>query len=614
MKFFHVIFLFLISISFTTVAGEQDTIVLKDDFKLVDNNLEKYYFSKQDIPIQEVTTAEFKVRDSINFSYITGWVWVKFVIKNESDNKLFVLSSTATQISGYYMYKPEGSGYVLTPPKRHHPEDGREVNSNLPSFYLNLQKGETQTFYLKIRVEEEVIRCNFIIQNSTRFVEYSQINYLILGVYFGVLIIIILVNIFYSIALKDSLFLVYALYIISVFAVTLTFEGFVWMMTPNSILAYHICYFCLRLWSDALLFFTMRLVNLKNHYPLLYKIAFAFLLYHEVIMAALQLTDAFNMRLELIGKWEMINCLLALSLVFIVIIRSYKNNKYLFKYYIIGLGAIVLSITVFPLYSLGYLKNYVITEHSVKIGTLIEIIALSFAVSRRFRLTENALRLKKEEEKQFNEKIKELETNIRKAQMNPHFMFNALTSIEYFISKNDAWQARTYLNNFAQLMRLTLDNSRDNYISLQDDLDALKFYIELEFLRLQEHGHRYEINVESGLNTESIVIPALLIQPFVENAIWHGLQKKKSKGKLLVSLSIQEANLQCIIEDDGGGIKEKTPTTPRKSSGILITKERLTLIHAMLETTYRFEMKDVVDEKDNTIGTRILFYIPYKKD
>lgn len=189
-----------------------------------------------------------------------------------------------------------------------------------------------------------------------------------------------------------------------------------------------------------------------------------------------------------------------------------------------------------------------------------------------------------------------------------------LLPLNILFQKNEAFQARTYLNSFAQLMRLTLDNSRDNYVPLQDDLDALKLYIELEFLRLEEFGHQYEISIQEGLNTENLVVPALLIQPFVENAIWHGLQKKKSKGKLFVRLSFQEENLQCIIEDDGGGIKEKTPTIHRKSSGILITKERLTLIHGLLNTPYKFEITDMVDEADHTIGTRVLFYIPYKKD
>jgi LytS/YehU family sensor histidine kinase len=242
------------------------------------------------------------------------------------------------------------------------------------------------------------------------------------------------------------------------------------------------------------------------------------------------------------------------------------------------------------------------------------MITLSFAVSRRFRLTENDLKIKKEEEKQFNEKIKELETNIRKAQMNPHFMFNALTSIEYYILKNNPKEACIYLEEFAQLMRLTLDNSRESYIPLEDELKALKLYIGLEFLRLKEKGHELTFRIDESIDQESIVVPALLIQPFVENAILHGLQKKTESGRLTIDVAFDGNNLQCLIEDNGGGIIKRNQTVKRKSSGIQITKERLTLIHGMLNTTYRFEINDLLDGFHNVIGTRVLFYIPYKKD
>lgn len=613
MKLLRIFCFILFSISFRIVSAQNDTIKINSSFNLINHGFEKYYFSKEDLHIQKILTQKFKPRDSTNLSYVTGWVWVKFIVKNEVETNTFILSSTANQISGYYMYKPEEDGYVMTPAKQNHPEDGREIDSNLPAFILKLKSGETKTFYLKIRVEEEVVGCNFIIQDYKHFVAYNQINYLILGVYFGVLIIILIINIFYSIALKDSLFFVYSIYILSVFFVTLTFEGFFWKMISSPILAYHICYFTLRFWCDSLLFFTIRLVTLKKHNPLLSKLVFIFLFYHTVIMAFLQLTDAFNLRLELMGKWEFINFVATLVLIFTVIICSYKNNKYLFKYYIIGLGAILLSAIVFPLYTIGYLKDYIVTEHCIKIGTLVEIITLSFAVSRRFRITENDLKLKKEGELKLNEKVHELETNVRKAQMNPHFMFNALTSIEYYILKNNRKEACLYLEEFAQLMRLTLDNSRQSYIPLEDELKALKLYVDLEFLRLKENKHVFEIKLSEAIDPEDIVVPALLIQPFVENAILHGLQKKHSSGNLIIALRFEGNNLLCIIEDNGGGMNQNKKST-HKSSGMQITKERLLLIHGIQNTTYKFEVTDVVNEKDETIGTRVLFYMPYKKD
>lgn len=312
-------------------------------------------------------------------------------------------------------------------------------------------------------------------------------------------------------------------------------------------------------------------------------------------------------------QWETINMGIGILITFIVIIKSYKNNKYLFKYYLTAYG-VLLFVFGFVCFHGASAENWLIFEHGMKVGTLVEIITLSFAVSRRFRLTEEDLKSKRAEEKHFNEKIKELETNVKKAQMNPHFMFNALTSIEYFILKNNSSQACLYLEKFAQLMRLTLDNSRESYITLENDLKALKLYVTLEFLRLKENAHQFEIKLQESIDTENILVPALLIQPFVENAIWHGLQKRTSPGKLFISLSIEEENLKCIIEDDGGGIKEKKTNIQRKSSGIQITKERLTLIHAMQHTTHCFEITDIANESGEPIGTQVLFYIPYKND
>ncbi|HET6225076.1 MAG TPA: 7TM diverse intracellular signaling domain-containing protein, partial [Bacteroidia bacterium] len=305
--------------------SDSDTIRLNKNFHFIDLKTETYYFSEKDMPLEKVLLKNFKPRDSLYFSYATGWIWVKFIIKNESLKNTFILSATASQIAGYYLYKPESNGYVLTPPKINHPEDGREINSNIPSFYISLKKGEVKTFFMKVRVEEEVFRCNYIIRDITHFIEFSQINYSILGIYIGVLLIIITINIFYSIALKDSLFFIYATYIIGVLMATLAFEGFIWMLTPNTILGYHICYFILRFWTDSLLFFTIKLSDVKKYRPKLYKTICVYLIYHEVIMAVLQLTDFFNFRLVLAGKWEMVNCMITMLLVFIAIISSYKN-------------------------------------------------------------------------------------------------------------------------------------------------------------------------------------------------------------------------------------------------------------------------------------------------
>jgi sensor histidine kinase YesM len=596
-------------------AYAQDTIMLKNSNAAYvgSNGKERYFFTKEDLSIQQVLLEKFKLKEAIDLHYITGWVWVKFVIKNNSGINRFVLNTTISHISGFYMYKPSPGGYQMTPAGKHHPEDGRELYNRIPTFFLELEKGETQTFYMKIQVEDETAYFNSVIRDYPHYLEYIQADYMIIGLYWGALLIIIIVNIFYFISLKDSIFLVYALYVMGSTLSSATFDGFSWLLIPNIDTAYHVSYFCLRFWIDALLFFTIQLVNLKQRHQLLAAIAYAFIFYHSIIMAVLEFMNAFNIRFNLMASWEIINCMAGLAMVFIIIAFSYKYNKYLFKYYLIAFSVLLISATILPLYALGGEENFLVWQHGLKAGTLIEMLTLSFAVSRRFKMTEIDLKLKKEEKQHLNNKVTQLEMDVRKAQMNPHFMFNALTSIEYFIFKNDAQQARAYLNKFAQLMRLTLDHSRSNFVPLDDELKSLKFYVELEFLRMKDHMHTFEIKIEEGVDCDAVLIPPLIIQPFVENAIWHGLQKVGRNGNLRICIRFINDELFCTVEDDGIGIN-MIPIQKKnhKSSGLLITQERLNLIHAILNTSCKFTIENIKREGfPGSSGTRIEFTMPY---
>lgn len=607
--------LFLLFSIMNVHAYEQDTIYLRDNVSHSISNQEvRYFFSRNNSPIQNILSEKFKTKEELNFSYVTGWLWIKLVLKNEGAEKRFVLHASNGHLSGLYLYKPIPGGYQMTPPKLHHPEDGREIFNRLPAFYIDLKKAETKTVYLKINSVDEIVNLDFFIKDYTNFVEFVAADQTVIGLYLGALLLIIIINIFYFYSLKDSIFLIYATYVLGNFMFTVTLDGYTWLLAPNPNVAYHLNFFCIRFWNDSMLFFVMHLVNIRQHNKILNNIGYAFIAYHSVLMAIFDYLNIFNIRENFMAQWEGINWAICITLVLLVIFKSQKNNRYLINYYII---LFIILIGMFVCFLFGHTEkgeNYLVFEYGVKIGTLMEIITLSFAVSRRFKLTEIDLRDKKEEQRQSNEKVKQLEMDVRKAQMNPHFMFNALTSIEYFILKNDREQARNYLDNFAQLMRLTLDNSRSNYIPLHDELKALRLYIGLEFLRLNANKHHFEVNVSQELDLQSVLVPALLIQPFVENAIWHGLQKKESAGKLIISLNYIENELICIIEDDGGGINKKSILPNRKSSGILITKERLTLIHSLLKTICKFTIEDIKDEKANPVGTIVQFNMPYILD
>lgn len=217
----------------------------------------------------------------------------------------------------------------------------------------------------------------------------------------------------------------------------------------------------------------------------------------------------------------------------------------------------------------------------------------------------------------FNEKINELELNALRLQMNPHFVFNTINSINWFIIKNDSVHASNYLTQFSHLIRLSLDFSKHKLIPLRKELEALRIYIELEQLRF-EQSFQYTITVDGHLNTSAFFVPPLIIQPFVENAIWHGLTHKSSKGKLQVTIREQSNSIVCVIEDDGIG-REASQTIKsqkkihKKSHGLEITRERLQIMEKLYNVKASYDIQDLYNESGHSVGTRVIITIPQIK-
>jgi hypothetical protein len=232
----------------------------------------------------------------------------------------------------------------------------------------------------------------------------------------------------------------------------------------------------------------------------------------------------------------------------------------------------------------------------------------------RRRIAENDLQMQEmeseEKQRKLLHKATQLEVQALRSQMNPHFIFNCLSSINRFILKNESEAASDYLTKFSRLIRMVLINSKQSFITLEDELEMLRLYLEMERLRFK-HSFDYSISFKNEIDPGSLFIPPLLLQPFAENAIWHGLMNKDVNGQLLVSLSKENNFINCIIEDNGVGrakaaeLKSKS-AEKKKSMGMQITKERLSLLNEKdMEEAY-FIVEDLVDHNGNALGTRII--------
>jgi sugar lactone lactonase YvrE len=202
-------------------------------------------------------------------------------------------------------------------------------------------------------------------------------------------------------------------------------------------------------------------------------------------------------------------------------------------------------------------------------------------------------------------------------QMNPHFIFNSLNSINYFISRNDQFSANKYIADFSRLIRSILYNFNSDFISFDKEIDSLEEYLKIEHLRFGDKFD-YRIEVDSGIAEGQHKVSPGLVQPFVENAIWHGVRGlDRRKGIVNVNFSIENGDLKCTVEDDGIGRinsqKAKSGTDTKESRGIFIVTERLRIINKLHKTDYRIIISDLYPEKKET-GTRVVIDIPVEKD
>lgn len=212
------------------------------------------------------------------------------------------------------------------------------------------------------------------------------------------------------------------------------------------------------------------------------------------------------------------------------------------------------------------------------------------------------------------QKMAEAEMQALRAQMNPHFIFNCLNSINRYIVKSDQATASLYLTRFARLIRLILDNSNNRSITLASELEALKLYVEMESIRF-ERKFTCDITVTEEVYPESIYVPPLIIQPYVENAIWHGLLHKNTEGYLRVHISRKENDmLQCIIEDNGVGRERakalKSKAASGKSLGMQLTENRLALLSRQMGFNASVDIEDMKNGRGEPLGTKVTLNIP----
>ncbi len=215
---------------------------------------------------------------------------------------------------------------------------------------------------------------------------------------------------------------------------------------------------------------------------------------------------------------------------------------------------------------------------------------------------------------EMNRKVSEVtQANLRQ-QMNPHFIFNTLNSIQYYMYQHDKLATNNYLTKFSSLMRKVLENSQHTSVPLRDELDALNLYLDLEKIRFKDKFN-YELNVDEEIDTILYKVPTMLMQPFVENSICHGLMPREGNGLIKIDLKLENDYISCIIEDNGIGRKAARERkgnydTNHNSLGTRIVASRLDLVNALYGTSLKTVYTDLKNEDGEPEGTRVEIHIP----
>lgn len=251
-------------------------------------------------------------------------------------------------------------------------------------------------------------------------------------------------------------------------------------------------------------------------------------------------------------------------------------------------------------------------------STIIVLTLITGYAAYKKRIT--SIKKEESEKNSLKQRITEIEMTALRAQMNPHFIFNCLNSINRFILVHDTEVASEYLTKFSRLIRMILDGSREDFITLDKEIDALRLYIEMESMRFQD-SFEWRIDIDSNVQIENILIPPVLLQPYVENAIWHGLMQAPSDNvkKLMINITQLDNIINIAIEDNGIGrqkafqLKSKNGNK-RKSHGIALTEERLKLMQKIQNITAKVNIEDLFDLQNNPSGTKVNISISFYKN
>lgn len=613
-----------------------DSITVNDYAQIYYEPARKFTFNDiQSIDFQPYKTFELSRPFLLYQSYNH---WIKFGIKNQTSDTLKLLFDYGKyhDIELYQGSQIKKAGLLVD-------IDKRLFKKNQYLIPVNIVPKTTEVFYARINDKNGIFKENKISLQTYSFEENSRAksflenqrnsffaaSFIAIGLF---LILFCLIQVFQT---QNIAYFFYAMYLLFV---ELYFVRRIEAQTDFHLL---FSYFPKSFYQSEVtlnifpiicyLLFCQLILDLnENNQPRLYKISRMTILFcgiYWVFDCILQFGfDNYPVSL-FIYFW--VRILLLIPTIYLIT-KYFQLNDWVAKYIAIGSYILILAAT-FSLLMAYFHKlagsNFFWGPERVpylEIGIFVEnlffILALVTKIKMIYQERNLALSQLVEQANQqriiaeFREKLSKAELKSLQSQINPHFIFNSLNSIKSYIQKEKPKDAIKYLTDFANLIRSILQKSENSMISLADEIEILKLYIQLEQMRF-ENKFIFFYFIDNETDTHDIKIPALLLQPYIENAIWHGLMPKEEKGELIIEIKKQDDSIICAIDDNGIG-REKSifnknlQTNKHKSLGLQINQERVQVLNELDNYGIAINIIDKKDNRELATGTRVEIRIP----
>ncbi len=426
-------------------------------------------------------------------------------------------------------------------------------------------------------------------------------------VFSGICVIMVLLTLAFFIYLKQLEFLFYSLYVFWLLVLISGYELKIYevLFGDNLLLKYWFYEVVQMFINSAYIFFVMFYLKTKIDYPIIQRLL-KFMLVLQILVFVLDTTflyyEFFIGHIYIINM-ERLTLIASSTAGLIYLIFNGKNKLVYFIVY--GLFFFLIGTIAHFYHTRGSALLDLNSRYYLMIGCALDIIIFAYGLTYKVFLEQN-------EKLHYQKEAFTNKTQALRAQINPHFIFNSLSSIQNLITSNDRISALKYLSKFSRLTRNILEGSIETNALLEDEINMLNDYLELESLRFNA-TFNYTINIDNDVDTKAIEIPALIVQPFVENAIIHGLLNKKGHDKKLsITYKKDDDFIICEIDDNGIGrqITSKKESIHR-SRGVEVTQERLRSLNKLKDTNVKhIKIIDKKDNEGNSLGTKVIVKIP----